>query len=328
MQSLIFPPRQALKALRLSALVAAAVLLAGLAATRDPAAAQMKETPRVVERGLRGTATFHGPDGLTLAYPRRLFARTFVENGYAGGAEGVVVSNLSRVARVGGPSNGAFPARGVAVEVARLWSAFSRPTADDTRLPLHVSRLRRFPYNQSAQRRPYVRWLPFQVSGQGFIVFTRVGVRASRTDQAAVASIIASIRFPPLASQTFTRSGLYVLGRSARFRNAVTRLDSELPPHYRTTQPPLPLFLIRTGSGFYTLPARASLGHARRTCSLVFDRVAMQFLCRRTDTRWNLAGRVVSPRRAPADWNLDRVRAPVSSDGYLLVVLYQTAPPR
>ena len=320
-----------MRAFHAATLVAAAMVLAAVAAAHDRAVAQAKDGPRVVERRLRGSATFHGEYAMTLTYPRRLFARRYAENGLSGGLYGVVFSNLSRVARVRDLLYGAFPPRGVAVVLPNSWSGVRRdfyPSAYDTRLPLRASQLRRFPYNRDRQRRPYVQWLVAQASGAGFVILTRVGARASRRDRAAVASIIESIRFPPNRAQTFAPSGLYVLGRPARFRDVVTRLDSELPRRYRTAQPPLPLFLVRTRSGFVTLPARASLGRARRTCPLLFDRRAMQLLCRRTGTRWNLAGRVVSPRGAPADWSLFRIRAPVSWDGYILVVLHQTAPPR
>ena len=275
--------------------------------------------------GADDTVMFQGAAGLTFSYPREFTARRFSTSSFSGSLEGVMVSNFAnRASRrlLTGP----FPARGVAMGLERSVGGLERTGGikrDDTRFPLRVGSFEpaariKLPRN--------VRWTVLQAGGFPFLVYVRTGLRASARDRAAADAIVESIRFPGLRTGTTAPSGLWVVGRAGDFESTVTRLDSELPPRYRTSAPPLSLYLVRLESGFRAYPTRALLGGGRRLCPVDYDRGSRRFRCSVTGAEWDLEGRLVRGRRGAQ--TLESFGAPISYDDHVLVPLVQTRLPR
>jgi hypothetical protein len=291
------------------------------------------------------------PTGWSVSYPRTFHIES-ADTGRFGFYE-VTIANFAPargVARWTWPGGGRIdlappanplPANGVAF---RVWWFNDGPgelvMAPDSRFPLRLSDFTEpAPY---ASVRPG-RALDISANGQHVGGIVWIGRRASPRSRAALAAIIASLRFGAEQPGTLLDGTWRVLGPAGRYPpGSFTLLPGPgllcggIP--YTCSTDVVPLYLVHATwplrspwripcrsracvqlGSFYAVSWWHIDGWVGR-CHLRVDRRRQQFYCANFDARWDRFGRPLRrPRWARATHHLDILQAKVSWDGHVVV---------
>ena len=214
-------------------------------------------------------------------------------------------------------ATGEFPATGVAFR-AVVQAGGSRPRYDapESRFPLRVADFRPQAHHDDAPAD--LRERAVVGNGRSFRAQIWVGFRASARARAALAGLVASVRFPRL--RRGQRVGVFTVLDSTRkyVVGSVSRVRVERQPFY----------LVRAPGGFYAVRALQCVVYTlqcRLSCTVRFDARPFEFTCPTRATRWNRLGRVIArPGRAPRE-RLHLTLAKRSWDGHVLLAPSESA---
>ena len=208
-------------------------------------------------------------------------------------------------------ATGEFPPTGVAFRaVVRAGGPRPRYDAPESRFPLRVADFRTQAHHDDAPAA--LRERDVVANGRSFRAQIWVGFQSSARDRAALARLVASVRFPRL--RVGQRVGVFAVLADTRTYavGSVSRVRAERQSFY----------LVRAPSGFYAVRARQCVVfrvECRLSCTVRFDVRRFEFTCPSRATRWNRLGRVVArPGGAPRE-RLHLTLAKRAWDGHVLL---------
>ncbi len=262
--------------------------------------------------------------GWSLSYPSSMQLARF-GSGDGATATGVTISNVPIDLGASIDALRSFPSDGVAL---RIWHNEGGPvtpvTEDDTALPLSMSDFAAIePYVGGSEPPPS--FLGFDEDGVSYAAAVWFGPDATRQDRAAIANVIASLRFPATSPMTTIGDRLIVLDAAGDYGvGSVTRFDrSELPINdgtFARYEGDFSFFLVHGPDGFYAV-ATGLLGNGSR-CDLRVETDPLRFTCPSLGAVWDRFGNVVTPAASPpADGvtELMILPTPISWDGNVMV---------
>ncbi len=262
--------------------------------------------------------------GWRLNYPSSLRLSPFGTTDGAN-ATGVTISNVPIDLGASIDALRSFPSDGVAL---RIWHNEDGPVApiteDDTALPLSISDLQPIePYVGGSEPAPS--FLGFEEDGVPYAAAVWFGPDATQEDRAALATAIASLRFPATSPITTIGDRLIVLGAAGDYEvGSVTRFDrSELPINdgsFAQYEGDFTFYLVHGPGGFYAV-ATDLLGNGSR-CDLRVETAPLRFTCPSLGAVWDRFGNVVTAAASsPADGvtELMILPTPISWDGNVML---------
>jgi hypothetical protein len=295
-------------------------------------------TVLAIVTGIGASVSFLGPEqgqlreegtytdsrfGWSIDIPAGMFLRPFDDDVIRARAIGAMVSsfNSSPSSVENGTPNmtglRGFPADGVALQIWHLDA--SLPVVFT---PLHSARLPLDPetFHQvghfAGGSEPTPQYRGFIANGIGFSAAMWFGPEASAPSRDAIRSILASLRFPPLRTDTIWQNRFYVLG-SVYGLGPVRRIPASRIPSTDRLGKPHSFFLVNAPRGFYQVQAIA-FPHGER-CRVRFDPRTSRFLCREQHVAWNRLGAPLGELRGRRDAAIGPRAATISLDGQVLV---------
>jgi preprotein translocase subunit SecD len=261
--------------------------------------------------------------GWTLSYPASMHVAHF--GGIRSSSMGVTVSNVPIDLGSSLEALRSFPPNGAVLRIWHNEDGLTGPIHEnDTALPLLPSDFQEIdPYIGGSEPRPS--FLGFNEDGVSYVAAVWFGPQASSEDRAAIAGMIASLRFPATHPGTTVNERLIVLGAADNYDvGSVTRFDrSELPidtgflAQYRGD---FSFYLVHGTGGFYAV-ATDFLGNSSR-CDLGVELDPIRFTCVSTGAIWDRFGHVLTPPTSPpADGQTDLLilPTPISWDGNIML---------
>jgi hypothetical protein len=261
--------------------------------------------------------------GWTLSYPASMHVAPF--GGIRSSSMGVTVSNVPIDLGSSFEALRSFPPNGAVLRIWHNEDGLPGPVSEnDTALPLSFSNFQEIdPYIGGSEPRPS--FLGFNEDGVTYAAAVWFGPQASSEDRAAIAGMIASLRFPTTHPETTINERLIVLGTADKYDvGSVTRFDrSELPidtgflAQYRGD---FSFYLVHGTGGFYAV-ATDFLGNGSR-CDLGVELDPIRFTCPSTGAIWDRYGHVLTPPSSPsADGQTDLLilPTPISWDGNIML---------